>query len=64
MAMLEDGLKAQDGFDENPVAVKHVVELVADAIPAPSVIPPGPGLAEPGVPGGDSPERKIAPESS
>ncbi|MEJ2538392.1 MAG: heterodisulfide reductase-related iron-sulfur binding cluster [Gemmatimonadota bacterium] len=24
MAMLEDGLKAQDGYDENPVQVKHV----------------------------------------
>lgn len=33
MAMLEDGLKAQDGYDENPVQVKHVVELVAEAIP-------------------------------
>jgi Fe-S oxidoreductase len=32
MAMLEDGLKAQDGYDQNPVKVKHVVELVADAI--------------------------------
>ena len=33
MAMLEDGLKAQDGYDQNPVRVKHVVELVAEAIP-------------------------------
>jgi hypothetical protein len=33
MAMLEDGLKAQDGFEENPVKVRHVVEIVADAIP-------------------------------
>lgn len=33
MAMLEDGLKAQDGYDQNPVKVKHVVELVAEAIP-------------------------------
>ncbi len=33
MAMLEDGLKAQEGYEENPVVVKHVVELVADAIP-------------------------------
>ncbi|UCC26417.1 MAG: (Fe-S)-binding protein [Gemmatimonadales bacterium] len=33
MAMLEDGLKAQDGYDERPVKVKHVVELVAEAIP-------------------------------
>ncbi len=33
MTMLEDGLKAQEGFDERPVEVKHVVELVADAIP-------------------------------
>lgn len=35
MAMLEDGLKAQDGFESAPVKVRHVVELVADAIPAP-----------------------------
>jgi Fe-S oxidoreductase len=33
MAMLEDGLKAQEGFEENPVKVRHVVEIVADAIP-------------------------------
>jgi len=33
MAMLEDGLKVQDGYEERPVKVKHVVELVADAIP-------------------------------
>jgi len=33
MAMLEDGLKVQEGYDERPVAVRHVVELVADAIP-------------------------------
>ncbi|HSG49920.1 MAG TPA: (Fe-S)-binding protein [Longimicrobiales bacterium] len=33
MAMLEDGLKAQDGYDQNPVTVRHVVELVAEAIP-------------------------------
>jgi Fe-S oxidoreductase len=32
MAMLEDGLKAQDGFEERPVQVRHVVELVAEAI--------------------------------
>ena len=32
MAMLEDGLKAQEGFEERPVKVRHVVELVADAI--------------------------------
>lgn len=32
MAMLEDGLKAQDGYEANPVKVRHVVELVADAI--------------------------------
>jgi Fe-S oxidoreductase len=32
LAMLEDGLKAQDGFEENPVKVRHVVELVADAL--------------------------------
>ncbi|HKJ03007.1 MAG TPA: (Fe-S)-binding protein [Longimicrobiales bacterium] len=32
MGMLEDGLKAQDGFEEKPVKVRHVVELVADAI--------------------------------
>ena len=36
MAMLEDGLKAQEGFDEAPVTVRHVVELVADAIPGPA----------------------------
>jgi len=33
MAMLEDGLKAQAGYEEHPVKVRHVVELVADAIP-------------------------------
>ena len=33
MAMLEDGLKVQEGYDERPVVVRHVVELVADAIP-------------------------------
>jgi Fe-S oxidoreductase len=32
MAMLEDGLKAQEGYDARPVKVKHVVELVAEAI--------------------------------
>jgi Fe-S oxidoreductase len=32
MAMLEDGLKAQKGFEERPVKVRHVVELVAEAI--------------------------------
>ena len=32
LAMLEDGLKVQDGFEERPVQVKHVVELIADAI--------------------------------
>lgn len=32
MAMLEDGLKAQDGFEDRPVKVKHVVEIVADAL--------------------------------
>jgi len=31
--MLMDGLKAQEGYDKNPVEVRHVVELVADAIP-------------------------------
>ena len=46
MAMLEDGLKAQDGYDENPVTVKHVVELVAEAIPAPARIDAGPGPTE------------------
>ena len=30
MAMLEDGLKAQEGYDARPVKVKHVVELVAE----------------------------------
>ncbi len=34
MAMLEDGLKAQDGFADKPVKVRHVVELVAEAIDA------------------------------
>ncbi len=34
LAMLEDGLKAQDGFESAPVKVRHVVELVAEAIPA------------------------------
>jgi Fe-S oxidoreductase len=33
MAMLEDGLKAQDGFEDRPVQVRHVVELVAEALP-------------------------------
>jgi Fe-S oxidoreductase len=33
MGMLEDGLKAQEGFEAHPVTVKHVVELVAEAIP-------------------------------
>ena len=33
LAMLEDGLKVQEGFEANPVKVRHVVELVADAIP-------------------------------
>lgn len=40
MAMLEDGLKAQEGFEERPVAVKHVVEIVADAIPEPQATEP------------------------
>lgn len=31
-AMLEDGLKVQEGFEERPVKVKHVVELVAEAL--------------------------------
>jgi Fe-S oxidoreductase len=35
MAMLEDGLKVQEGYEEHPVQVKHVVEIVADAIPEP-----------------------------
>ncbi len=34
MAMLEDGLKAQEGSEERPVRVRHVVELVAEAIRA------------------------------
>lgn len=62
MAMLEDGLKAQDGFDDNPVSVKHVVELVADAIPSPAAIASGPGLAEPAVPE-PTPKRENAPDS-
>jgi len=32
MGMLEDGLKSQEGFEASPVKVRHVVELVADAI--------------------------------
>lgn len=32
MAMLEDGLKAQEGFQQRPVQVRHVVELVAEAL--------------------------------
>jgi Fe-S oxidoreductase len=32
LAMLEDGLKVQEGYDEHPVKVRHVVEIVADAI--------------------------------
>ncbi len=32
LAMLEDGLKVQKGFEEHPVKVRHVVELVAEAI--------------------------------
>lgn len=32
MAMLEDGLKVQEGYEANPVKVRHVVELVAEAI--------------------------------
>lgn len=34
MAMLEDGLKVQEGYEANPVKVRHVVELVAEAIQA------------------------------
>lgn len=34
MAMLEDGLKVQEGYEANPVKVRHVVELVAEAIEA------------------------------
>ncbi len=33
LAMLEDGLKAQEGYDAAPVRVRHVAELVAEAIP-------------------------------
>lgn len=36
MAMLEDGLKAQEGYEAKPVKVRHVVELVADALDASS----------------------------
>ena len=32
MAMLEDGLKVQKGFEAHPVKVRHVVELVAEAL--------------------------------
>ncbi|MHC1581328.1 MAG: (Fe-S)-binding protein, partial [Methanopyraceae archaeon] len=34
--MLQDGLKSREGYDERPVQVKHVVELVAEALPAKS----------------------------
>ncbi|MDH5589555.1 MAG: heterodisulfide reductase-related iron-sulfur binding cluster [Gemmatimonadota bacterium] len=53
MAMLEDGLKAQEGFEANPVKVRHVVELVADAIPAPAGVGAGPTQAA-DVPGEDT----------
>ena len=33
VAMLEDGLKAQEGYDQRPVRVRHVMEIVADALP-------------------------------
>jgi Fe-S oxidoreductase len=33
VSMLEDGLKAQDGYEERPVPVRHVMEIVADALP-------------------------------
>ena len=36
LAMMEDGLKAQPGFEAAPVKVRHVVELVADAIGEPA----------------------------
>ncbi len=32
MAMLEDGLKAQEGYERHPVKVRHVVEIVAEAL--------------------------------
>ncbi len=32
LAMLEDGLKAQEGFDAAPVRIRHVAELVAETI--------------------------------
>jgi Fe-S oxidoreductase len=31
--MLRDGLKAQDGYDQRPIQVKHVLELIAEALP-------------------------------
>jgi Fe-S oxidoreductase len=33
VAMLEDGLKAQEDHSERPVEVRHVMEIVADALP-------------------------------
>ncbi|MCG6956460.1 MAG: 4Fe-4S dicluster domain-containing protein [Gemmatimonadetes bacterium] len=36
LAMLEDGLKVQEGYEEHPVQVRHVVEIVAGAIPDPA----------------------------
>jgi len=33
IAMLDDGLKAQAGYDERPVEIRHVMEIVADALP-------------------------------
>lgn len=46
LAMLEDGLKAQEGFEERPVKVRHVVELVADAIGEPETAGVGVGGGE------------------
>jgi Fe-S oxidoreductase len=46
MAMLEDGLKAQEGFEENPVKVRHVVEIVADAIPDEEPVAVGAGAED------------------
>ncbi|MFQ5876908.1 MAG: heterodisulfide reductase-related iron-sulfur binding cluster [Acidobacteriota bacterium] len=36
VSMLEDGLKAQKGYDARPVEVRHVMEIVADALPDPA----------------------------
>ena len=42
VAMLEDGLKAQEGYDSRPVRVRHVLEIVAGALPGPHASPRAP----------------------